>query len=634
MTKITIDLSGKGGLTAKYFGDVSRAVPDANLSYNGKDGELADGNFNPLRRMGYISPANQASAQCTFTGTMTVLDEVARTSVYDQVADKSILATKNYLLIGSGSKPISFATTTHVWGSISDISFYILNSVRKLFVVESNQIGIYDPSTDVYDMNWSTQNFINGIIIQQTSLTTSTISVNSTSGLPSAGSFYVTNTLGVSVQIEYTGTSGGNSFTGCTGGSGSAVSGTTILYFGPAGTGRNLQPNISWDYNRFVLADNGFLYVLNKDMVHKIDGTPSGGPTGTVTYTVLQTQANFVFFDGVDYRGNMILAMNQLNSTNDMRNTPSSNFTPVLCGVYVWDRLSTISRMKDFIPLYGMKEIRRIWVSHRGDVLVMAVGSNNTTNIFQYFGTGFKFLKSIGINAYPMQWSALQVGTNCTYWCGYDGTLYGWGSPDFSEPDSLFQLIDLTTTATTNHPAQTALYRTGAMLLTNATYSVTAGDASGLENIYMSYAYNTASPLFEIVKYIPNAIDIQDSVTPVANVGGVFSLVKRLPVFATVNYVRVYNLPTSTVGNSTIATVRVYVNHSSTELLNSPVTQKEAALGYKYIAINKPDVYAVQISIDFGTSAQLGADDFSPIYAEIDYTDKSITQSGSSGKQR
>lgn len=634
MAKATIDLSAKGGLTPKFFGDVSRSLPDANLSYNGKDGELADGNFNPLRRFGYISPANQASAQCTFTGQMSPLEEVLRSSVYDQVSDKTILATTHFLLIGSGSKPISFATTNHVWATITDTAFYILNSTRKLFVVAQNQIGIYDPSTDVYDMNWSTQNFVNGVIIQQTSLTTSTINVNSTSGLPSAGSFYVTNTLGVNLQIEYTGTSGGNSFTGCTGGAGSAVSGTTILYLGPAGTGRNLQTGVFWDYNRFVLADNGFLYLLNKDQVHKIDGTPSGGPTGTITYTVLQTQTNFIFFDGIDYRGNMILAMNQLNSTNDMRNTASSNFTPVLCGVYVWDRLSTISRMKDFIPLYGMKEIRRIWVSHRGDVLVMGVGSNNTTNIFQYTGTGFKFIKSVGSTAYPMQWCGLQVGTNCTYWCGADGTLYGWGSPDFSEPDSLFQLIDLTTTASTNHPGQTALYRTGGMLLTNATYTVAAGNASGLENIYMSYAYNVASPLFEIVKYIPNSIDIQDSVTPVANVGGVFSLVKRLPVFSTVNYIRIYNLPTATVGSSTIATVRVYVNQSGTELLNSPVTQKEAVLGYKYIAVNKADVFAVQISIDFGTSAQLGADDFSPLYAEIDYTDKSITQSGSSGKQR
>lgn len=639
MAKITLDLSGSLGLTPKYYGDVNRAVPDANLSYNGKDGELADGNFNPLRRFGFISPANQASAQVSFTGTMTTLDEATRCAVYDQVSDQSILATKSHLTFATGGKAVSFASTAHSWGTISDMQYYILNSVRKLFVLQQNSIGIVDTSTMVYDINWSVQTFINAVIIQQTSLTSSSILVNSTSGLPTTGSFYATNTSGVSVQIEYTGVSGGNTFTGCTGGAGTAVSGTTILYIGavqaPSNRGTtNLQLNVNWDYNRFVLADNGFLYVLNKDQVHKIDGTPSGGPTGTITFTVLQTQTNFIFYDGVDYRGNMIMAMNQLNATNDMRNSASANVTPVLCGVYVWDRLSTISRMKDFIPLYGMKEIRRIFVSHRGDVLVIAVGSNNTTNLFQYTGTGFKFLKSLGVSAYPLQWGSLTVGTSCTYWLGFDGVLYGWGSPDLSQPDSLFQLIDLNTTVTTNHPASTGLYRTGALLLTTASYTVSANYAPELENLYLSYAYNVLSPLFETVKYIINGVDIQDGVTPVANVGSVYSLVKRLPVFSTLNYVRVYNLPTPSTGASTIATVRVYRNMSSTELLNSPVLQKEAALGYKYIAVDVPDTYAVQLRIDFGTSAQLGMDDFSPLYAEIDYTDMSVSPDGSSDKQR
>ena len=58
------------------------------------------------------------------------------------------------------------------------------------------------------------------------SLPSTTIAVSSTNGFPNTGSFTVFSTIGTET-ITYTGTSGGNTFTGCTGGTGTVTVGAT-----------------------------------------------------------------------------------------------------------------------------------------------------------------------------------------------------------------------------------------------------------------------------------------------------------------------------------------------------------------------------------------------------------------------
>lgn len=68
------------------------------------------------------------------------------------------------------------------------------------------------------------------------SLPQTTINVASTTGFPSSGYIYVTTSNGFQV-VNYTNTSGGNQFTGCSGGTGTMITGDAIvLAFAPTGT--------------------------------------------------------------------------------------------------------------------------------------------------------------------------------------------------------------------------------------------------------------------------------------------------------------------------------------------------------------------------------------------------------------
>lgn len=618
--KMIIDLSARLGLASKYYGDVNRAAADPNLRYVGQDGQFADGFFNPLRRYGFLSPANSTTAQITLSGTITTIPSVLRATLYDSVNDKILLGYTSRIGVGafqSGSANLAFPTTTNNPNVLSDMLMYSIDGTRMVVLISDDKIRIYDPEDDMYDMNWSgtavssqtlTANFVAG--------TDTTISLDTT-GYASSGAVWLKGTTGPHVLATYTGKSA-SAFTGVVANAiGTVPSGSTVYQ---GATGATASSITDTNFNRGILADNGFLYILNGYRVHKIDGTVGGGVSGQITYDILNAPQNFTFYDGVDFRGTLLLAINVDLDSNSFQNE-TSQFTPNLCGIYVWDRLSTIVSMRDFLPLRGMKIIRRIWISPKGEVLVLAEGSNNASYLFQYTGTGFKMLQDLGKNACPVTWGGLVVGTNCSYWQGIDGLLYGYGAPTANDPDILFKLLDTNEVRIDKHPASTASLQTGALLLTQYDdFSPTAGYSTGLEVIYGSYRYTESGSKYDTFRYLPNAVDTINSITPKASQGNVYSIVRRLPYFSTVNYIRIGNLPVSSTGTSTIATIKVYKDHSSSVFVTKTISQKEAALGYAYITIGGDECFAIQLEIEFGTTAQLGVDDYCPVYAEVDYS--------------
>jgi hypothetical protein len=618
--KMIIDLSGRLGLAAKSQGDVNRAQSDPNLRYVGKDGQFADGIFNPLRKYGFISPANATTAQCTLSGSISTIPSVLRCTLFDTANNQIILGYKTRLGVGgfgTGSAVLAFPTTTNSTSILSDMIMYSVNGVRMVLLIRNDRLSIYDPLANMYDLNWS----INTAVASQAltanfvAQTDTTISFTTT-GYPTSGAVWLQGVTGPAVMATYTGKSG-SALTGVVANkSGTVPSGTTV-YSGVTGGG---SPGLTdCNFNRGILADNGFVYILNGYRVHKFDGTVGGGVSGQLTYDVLNAPKNFTFYDGVDYRGTLILAINADMDSNSFQ-TRTLQFTPNLCGIYVWDRLSTIVSMRDFIALQGMKIIRRIWISPKGDVLVLAEGSNNSSYLFQYTGTGFKMLQDLGKKACPVTWGGLVTGTNCSYWQGIDGILYGWGAPTANDPDMLFKLLDTNAVMLDKHPNATSLLQVGALLLTQYDdYSTTTGYSTGLENIYGSYSYADGGSLFDTFRYIPHAVDILDSITPKASAGNVYSIVRRLPMFASVNYVRLANLPISSSGTATIATIKIYKDHSATAFTTKTVSQKEAHDGNVYVAVGGDECVAIQIEIEFATTAQLGVDDYCPIYAEVDY---------------
>jgi hypothetical protein len=113
-------------------------------------------------------------------------------------------------------------------------------------------------------------------------------------------------------------------------------------------------------------------------------------------------------------------------------------------------------------------------------------------------------------------------------------------------------------------------------------------------------------------------------VSQVADAGNAFTLLQRLPGLSKVNYVRLWHLPNGAGGSSTMGTLSIFKNQSSSALTNGAVaiTQTDVQRGYKYIPIgDKGDAtFALQFEISWPTNVQLSdSADWMPYAIEVDY---------------
>lgn len=161
--QLTLDLTGKKGLSPKFFGDINRDVSTPNLRYNAEEGQMVDGYFNPFVREGYLSPTNYSWKVITAGGNSATYGEVPR-AFYDDllVSAKVYAGTNTRLRISSTtgsfgadgfSQLDSDATSV---GTVCDLEMYQVNSVRKLMVAATDKVSIYDTSSGTYDTAWST----------------------------------------------------------------------------------------------------------------------------------------------------------------------------------------------------------------------------------------------------------------------------------------------------------------------------------------------------------------------------------------------------------------------------------------------------------------------------------------------
>lgn len=362
-------------------------------------------------------------------------------------------------------------------------------------------------------------------------------------------------------------------------------------------------------------ADNGFAYVFQDNVVHKIDGTTNGGSNGTVTYNVLAFPVFFSLTDAVDYKGKIFISVIQ---TNRLISSSTYNLTSD-CGVYVWDRQSTTANMQDYIPVTGIKEIRKLYISPDGDLRMICVASDRTVQVRTFDGNQFTILKECGINSYPVYADSLVTANASTFWLGADGYIYAHGDINFQiekhvyytyqQKESLFMIGKLPSFSSSG----IILYGGG------NTYSTgIEGYRDDLEGLYLSC--NDSSAITKLYKWSFNAVGTVNGLVQNANQGDIYSLVKRLPKLSTVNFIRIYGLPCQTSDSQTIATIKIYFNQSTTAWASKTIIRSDWARGYIDIPINKPYVNTIQFKIEFATNITLGIDDFAPSNAEIDYT--------------
>lgn len=348
-------------------------------------------------------------------------------------------------------------------------------------------------------------------------------------------------------------------------------------------------------------ADNGFMYVFEDNKVHKVDGTETGGASGTFTKEVLRFPSYFTTIDAVDTRGRMYIGVqaNPSSGDEDVR-----TYSEGIVGVYTWDRQSAVVGARDFIPLYGVRDIKKLYIEPGGDVRAICIGDDRFVQIRSISSGYGKVIKTLGISAYPETRDGLKILNNMVIWLGADGIWYLHGKLSPEDIEELYKIGDITGEVT-------GAFTTGAIFIGNseATQSRQAVLAS----------FTDATPGSELLKWYPHGQGTISSVAQTGHIGNVYTQVVPLPAMSTVKNITINNFPTVSSGSTTIATIKIYFNQSTTPFKSHIVTQALANKGYVSIECNKPFVSSVQVEIEYSTSQTLGTDDFNPMFAVVDY---------------
>lgn len=371
-------------------------------------------------------------------------------------------------------------------------------------------------------------------------------------------------------------------------------------------------------------ADNGFLYVFDDYAVHKIDGGPTGGSTGIASMDVLLFPAGvYTIYDAVDTRGRMYIAIGE-NSTNhidaDERNI-DRNYNNN-CGVYVWDRRTSVASMQDFITVESCMRINRIWVGPDGAIYMMTTGTNTRTQIRKFDGSKFTIIFELPAEAKISVKDGLIVAERMTFWAGDDGIIYMMG--DVGAGFSVFKIATYTSTAQATAGGAVLAYAGSNSFTAASGYretrpSILVGYRPSGTNAVIKkfYLYGTGTLVDD------NGNDGSGFITPnpfpfYPSQGDVYTGVELLPTLSTLKNVEIRCAPTGT-GSTVIGTVKYYLNQSTTPFMTKNITMDQASRGYVMHEINKSYVNTVQMEIEWATGTTMGADSFSPYLAIINY---------------
>lgn len=130
MAQLTLNLSGKLGLNNYTSSQGGRN------DYVAKDGQISGGLMNPFIRYGYASPATQTSTNVTLDNTQ---NSNFNCTHYDAINDNIYLGEYGQLFKGASATATSLTRVLVTPGGnadiIRDIDIYMVNGVRKIFVV-------------------------------------------------------------------------------------------------------------------------------------------------------------------------------------------------------------------------------------------------------------------------------------------------------------------------------------------------------------------------------------------------------------------------------------------------------------------------------------------------------------------
>jgi len=319
----------------------------------------------------------------------------------------------------------------------------------------------------------------------------------------------------------------------------------------------------------------------------------------------------FGLIEAVDFRSKLYLAVHQYPvdvTTNSLLNYSGK------CGVFVWNRISPQLGGVDFIELPGVREIKKIYTSTDGVIKLITISNGGITQLrmFGYNDSGgvvFPVMKTLGIGGFPQYPDGLTISGDKAIWQGQDGNIY---SESGNVVTQLYQIKTQGTTSTTTLNNISS----GITFYGNGNETSNSGFRSNKQGVFLSYSTTGVNTIKKIYPFdITNGSNSAQSI----HQGDVYTGVVYLPMSSVLKNIRIYNLPTSSSSDTTIATVKVYFNQSSTVGVTKTITLKEASRGYVDLKLNKPYIHAVQLEIEWNNSTTLGVDTYYPSTAVISY---------------
>lgn len=527
-----IDLSGRGGLANKFWGDIANSSGNPERRYIAGPNQMVQGVYNPFLMYGYMAPPISTGKALTGSYDSGVLT----TTTYDSTNQATYFAGGTKVFKASTLDATSVSTSETVAGAtMTDLEIYQLNGVRHIFYSYQTS-GAGDVGTAVLPFGSANDTWLSGT---------------------ATGAFSL---------------------------------------------GQNLH--------RLVTADNGYMYILDGSAVHKVDGTTAGGTNGIVTSNVLFFPPYFKLNDGVDNRGYMYITVQDRNPSASASEAATYSS---MCGVYIWDRQSTVVGTTDYIAIPGIKSIHKIYVAPNGNIRIMCTGANRTFQIREFDGSRFNIIAEAGLTAYPVYPKSVVTTHYATFWLGADGFLYAHGSVSIGEPEMLVQLNGLVngisnlTTGVISYGSNSSTYTGGAP----------TGMRSDNEVFFLAYASNNTCA---VTKLMPYGTADSSGWTQTVAAGNIYTPVRFFPKLSTVKVLDIFMLPVVNASGSTArATISIYFNQSSTAWGTKNITDDDLAKGYIRIPIHKPFVNSVQIKVSYSTSTSLGPTSFFPSYGVFEY---------------
>jgi len=353
-----------------------------------------------------------------------------------------------------------------------------------------------------------------------------------------------------------------------------------------------------------VVADNGLSYIFNENQVHRFDGTAAtGGTNGTMKSNVLLFPVGYRLVDAVDYRGSLFIGVHQYSADTRSNNPsffPSGNLG---CGVYVWDRVSSISSTKDFYPISGANRIDKLYVNPRGEMMAIVTNTDGITEIRKFNGSSFDVVHKVGYLEYPVfRDSVTTMGTFMVF-ATKNGNVFAYGAILPGDEMHLYKLLSTSVDTTTN-----------AMVLLPS--SGTSGAAPAL---YLGYKTSGGTNTLGRWKFFNLTGQFGASeATPATST--VTYPMYFLPQMSTIQHIDLYTHRATGSGTTSVGTVDIYFNQSNTAWAQKTVTLDDIAKGYKRIEINSPYVNSIQLAVTFAGSTTLStSNDMCPAFAIIEY---------------